>query len=190
MNCADLHKLLLDVLDDRVDGRVRHEAASHLERCPACRRELDEHQRAWRLLECLPGAEIDAGRLDAMADAVLESSTPRRRGLLRGGGRAQIRRAVALAAAAAIVLAAILVISQLGGGGSDAEPDRVAIGTGQEPVHDPGELPELLKDPEFLADFEIIVSLPELEEEVLGELLDLDDEELLFLQVVGEVQPS
>jgi anti-sigma factor RsiW len=95
MNCVDLKSQLIDYLDGRLSPSMTADVESHLETCPACRREAELHRRTWEL----------AGRIDAIEPGPSFGAAVRSR----------VRRpriaAIAGSCAAAAALAVALLVS-------------------------------------------------------------------------------
>ena len=98
MTCAEFQSVLIDILD----GRPAPGAESHLEACPACRREVELHRRTWEL----------AGRLESVEpDSSFALSVHRR-----------VRRSRLISILGSCAAAAAIVVAILFARGSDAPP--------------------------------------------------------------------
>lgn len=60
VTCSLFRQLIMDYVDDELDGKVRSDFSSHADVCPDCRRELQEIQRVRRLLAGLPPATVSS----------------------------------------------------------------------------------------------------------------------------------
>ena len=181
---------VLAYLDGRMESaeRVRFESELHTD--PELAAEVEAFQHDWELLgDAMPDGSWSAQEAREFAARIETAAHRERRPSLH---RVRLLVATGLAAAAVLCLAWLL---RDGGesGGADPSADVVAEQSG---VHGSAtdttgadaadgtenstaeSVPEFLADPSVLADLEVILDLDELE--AAPELLELDDESLLF----------
>jgi len=165
MNCPEALERLLESLDGTLAAEDQRRLGAHLARCPACAERGEDHRRTDRLLGRWTVDPLPSHRLDHMTDAVLERG--RRRPILRPARRWR------WAAAAAALLIGTFAAVRLVPTRSPA-PDAVDS-TAQ----------ALLSDPELAGDFDVILELADLEE--MGEVLDLDGEDVFLFSVLADL---
>jgi len=119
MSCTGIRNLLSPYLDSALSDSLRKRVEAHLERCEACRRELEELRRTVALLGGLDDLEPPEGFAERVAGTAFRSCPvpPARR---RAWSGFRIRPAFAAAAALLIVVAAAYV---MGGGGAQPLAD-------------------------------------------------------------------
>ena len=183
MNCQKFQTWTLEYLDGLLSPEVHGECERHVARCEKCAREVSEHRRSWRLLAALPDADVDDDRLAELADRVLASaaaggaSEPQASPRPRPTATLWVRSRW-LAAATVVLLAWPAARWWLNQG---ATPPPGSTQVAEQPASEE-EIAALLADPELFEDWEVIQSLDDLEE--MGEVLDLEDENVFLFEAV------
>jgi anti-sigma factor RsiW len=194
---------ILAFVDGSMDEDERQEFLAALARDPDLEREVEEHRDTDRALGLLEEQPATREWLGGLADAVLaraggpdtvpdgdEALASPARPDAAPGTRPPRLLAGALALAAVLVISAVLVFRDSGepparpgpaGSGVPiaAAPDSTAAGGTPRPVED------AITDPDFIANFEVIQSLAQLEE--WSEVLDTEHEALFFDAMTLEV---
>ncbi len=111
MICDRAQRLFGACWDDELTQAERDGLESHLESCPACRREYDEFSRALELTAALPRIEASADFVDrALARSRRATTAP---DIVREAGSRWVPVAAVAAAGAVFVVAAVFVGSNL-----------------------------------------------------------------------------
>lgn len=161
MNFHDQQHWIIELLDGRMEAHRRDAAAHHLRTCERCQQEVDLHRRSFEALDLLPAGGLSEARADALARNALVQA--RARPGISPWQRPSLRW---VAAALVVVTSGWALWRGLRGDGLSAE--RQALDD-----------QALFQNEEFLANFELIQDLAQLEE--MGEVLDLEEEQLFVL---------